>query len=141
MFKFDISNVEGRVINATIHIYFYDNNRNNEERTYDIWNMSYSGNWTESMNCSEISALMVGFLRSIGIPSYVNIGLVHQDGRFFYHAWVSAYVGEWIDTDPALGQLIADATHIKLAKGLESQFKIFKFLNNLDLEVIEFNYK
>ena len=91
-------------------------------------------------DCNELSALMVGFLRSVGIPAYVNIGVVHQDGRFFYHAWVSAYInGEWIDTDPALNQLVADPTHVKLLKGFENQFEIFRVIGNLKIEIIEYN--
>jgi len=89
-------------------------------------------------DCGELSALLVGFLRSLGIPSYVNIGIVYQDGKFFYHAWVSAFVGEWIDTDPALGQITADATHIKLVKTLKGQFEIFKFIDNLKIEILDF---
>jgi hypothetical protein len=90
-------------------------------------------------DCGELSALLVGFLRSLGIPSYVNIGLVYEEGRFFYHAWVSLYVGEWIDTDPALNQLIADPTHIKLLKGFKDQFEIFKIIGKLQIEIIDYN--
>ncbi len=89
-------------------------------------------------DCGEISAFMVGLLRSVGIPSYVNIGVVYQNGRFFYHAWVSAFVGNWFDTDPALSQFLADATHIKLAHGLEGQFEIFKFIDRLNIKVIDY---
>ncbi len=89
-------------------------------------------------DCGEISALFVGFLRSLGIPSYVNIGLVQINGKFFYHAWVSAYVGEWIDIDPALGQLIADPTHIKLFKGFKNQFEISKIIGNIQIEIIDY---
>ena len=35
-------------------------------------------------DCGELSTLLVGFLRSVGIPSYVNIGLVYENSRFFY---------------------------------------------------------
>ena len=89
-------------------------------------------------DCGELSALMVGFLRSVGIPSYVNIGIVLSEGRFFYHAWVSAYIGEWIDTDPALEQLIADPTHIKLLQGLENQFELFKIIPKIKVEILEY---
>lgn len=89
-------------------------------------------------DCGELSALMVGFLRSVGIPSYVNIGIVHNEGRFFYHAWVSAYVGEWIDTDPALNQLIADPTHIKLLTGLKKQFELFKIIPKIKVEILDY---
>jgi len=91
-------------------------------------------------DCTELSILLVGFLRSLGIPAYVNIGLVYQDGRFFYHAWPSVFIGEWIDTDPALSQLIADATHIKLLKGVENQTGLLKFLGGLKIEVLEARY-
>ena len=89
-------------------------------------------------DCGELSALLVGLLRSAGVPAYVNIGIVYEEGRFFYHAWVSAYVGEWIDTDPALNQLIADATHIKLLKGFKNQFEIFKIIGKLKVDILEY---
>ena len=89
-------------------------------------------------DCGELSALLVGFLRRLGIPAYVNIGLVYLDGIFYYHAWVSVYVGEWIDTDPALRQLIADATHIKLFQGLRGQFEIPKIIGNVKINVVEY---
>lgn len=89
-------------------------------------------------DCGELSALMAGFLRSLGIPAYVNIGIVYNEGRFFYHAWISAYVGEWIDTDPALNQLIADPTHIKLLTGLENQFELFKIISKIKMEILDY---
>lgn len=89
-------------------------------------------------DCGELSALMVGFLRCAGIPSYVNIGIVYSEDRFFYHAWVSAYIGEWFDTDPALNQLIADPTHIKLLTGFENQFELFKIISKIKVEIIEY---
>lgn len=89
-------------------------------------------------DCGEMSVLLAGFLRSLGIPSYVNIGLVYSEGRFFYHAWVSVYTGEWIDTDPTLNQLTADPTHIKILEGFKNQFEIFKILGNLKIEILEY---
>ena len=91
-------------------------------------------------DCTELSLLLVSFLRSLGIPSYVNIGLVYQDGRFFYHAWVSVFAGEWIDVDVALSQTIADATHIKLFRGIENQTKLLNFLGNIKIEILKAFY-
>ena len=91
-------------------------------------------------DCGELSALLVGFLRSRGIPSYVNIGLVYENSKFFYHAWVSAFIGEWINVDPALEQNIADATHITLAKGLKNQLEILKFIGNIKIDIIDYSY-
>jgi len=92
-------------------------------------------------DCGELSALFVGFLRSLGIPSYVNIGLVYLNSRFFYHAWVSAFVGEWIDIDPALNQPIADATHLTLREGLKGQFEILEFIGKIKIKILNCSYE
>lgn len=89
-------------------------------------------------DCGEISALMCGLLRAVGVPSYVNIGIVYYKGKFFFHAWVSAYVGGWIDTDPALEQLIADPTHIKFFEGLSKQFELFKIVSQLKIDILDY---
>jgi len=91
-------------------------------------------------DCGELSALLVGFLRSVGIPSYVSIGLVYEDSMFFYHAWVSAFIGEWINVDPALGQNIADATHITLTKRLKNQIEIVKFIGSIKIDIVDYSY-
>ena len=82
---------------------------------------------------------MIAMLRSQEIPSYVNIGLVYSEGRFYYHAWPSVYVGYWIDTDPALGQIIADVRRIKLLKGFNSQFELFKVIGKIKVEIIDYD--
>jgi len=91
-------------------------------------------------DCTELSLLLVSFLRSLGMPSYLNIGLVYEGGKFFYHAWVSVFVGSWIDTDVALSQIIADSTHIKLFRGLDNPLKLLSFLGKIRIEVIEADY-
>ena len=90
-------------------------------------------------DCGELSALTAGFLRSLGLPAYVNIGVVYHAGRFFYHAWVSVWVGGWIDIDPGLSQPIADVTHIKLGRGLKSQAELFKLIDRIKIEVVEYD--
>jgi len=90
-------------------------------------------------DCNELSALMIAMLRSQGVPAYVNIGLVYNDGKFYYHAWPSVYVGHWIDTDPALNQVIADRRRVKLFKGFNSQFELFKVLGKIKLEIIDYD--
>jgi hypothetical protein len=48
-------------------------------------------------------------------------GLVYSDiygGGFFYHTWAESRVGNrWLPVDPTFGQVVADATHIKLLEG------------------------
>lgn len=92
-------------------------------------------------DCSELSVLLVSFLRSIGIPSYVNIGLVYQEGRFFYHAWVSAFIGSWFDTDPSLEEVVASPLRIKLFKEFRNQFEVLKLLGKLRIEILDKEYR
>jgi Transglutaminase-like superfamily len=90
-------------------------------------------------DCNELSALEIAMLRSRGIPAYVNIGLVYNEGKFYYHAWPSVYVGRWIDTDPALGQVVAGVRRIKLLKGFNSQFELFKVIGKIKVEIIDYD--
>ena len=74
---------------------------------------------TKKGDCGEHAALAVALMRAVGIPARVAGGLVYwPEGKgFAYHAWVEAYVGRWIQLDPAWGEDIANATHIMLANG------------------------
>lgn len=57
-----------------------------------------------SGDCTEHATLLVGLLRSVGIPAKAVVGLVHMQGYFYYHMWVYAYQdGGWIPLDPTLG--------------------------------------
>jgi len=57
-----------------------------------------------SGDCTEHATLLVGLLRSVGIPAKAVIGLVHMQGCFYYHMWIYAYQdGGWITLDPTLG--------------------------------------
>jgi hypothetical protein len=67
----------------------------------------------------------------------MNVGLAYANGRFYYHAWPSVYVGEWVDMDPTFGQNIVDVAHIRLIEGdLSKQLDIIKLLGCISLEVI-----
>ncbi len=91
-------------------------------------------------DCNEHAVLLCGFLRSLGIPSFVNLGLVYQDKRFWYHAWVSSFIGEWVESDPVFGQTIADATHIRLLKGdITRQTEILKLLGKIKIEILDYD--
>lgn len=51
---------------------------------------------TKTGICFDYAALMTAMLRSLGIPTKLNIGYLTQD---VYHAWISIYLEEtgWID--------------------------------------------
>lgn len=94
---------------------------------------------TKEGDCNEHTVLFAALGRSIGLPVKVNVGLAYTGGRFYYHAWVSVYTGEWVDMDPTFGQDIADVTRIKLIEGdIDKQLDIIRLLGRIKLEVIEY---
>jgi transglutaminase-like putative cysteine protease len=73
-------------------------------------------------DCTEHSLLTVALARAAGIPSRLVHGLVYaqgSDGQFglYWHEWVEIWTGEWVAIDPTFGQPVADATHIELGQG------------------------
>jgi hypothetical protein len=90
-------------------------------------------------DCNEHATLATALLRALGIPARIAVGLVFSRGKFFYHAWSEAYVGEWISLDPTLNQIPVDATHIKLLDGnLDRQVDLLGLIGKIDLEVIDY---
>ncbi len=70
--------------------------------------------------CQGFSLLFASFARAIGIPTRIVNGIVYSEQHpgFLYHTWVESQLdGQWQAIDPILGQLHADATHIKLVEG------------------------
>ncbi len=67
-----------------------------------------------SGDCNEHTYLFTALARSVGLPAKVTVGIVYNEGIFYYHAWPSVYVGRWVEMEPIFGQHAVDATHIKL---------------------------
>ncbi|MBK8240225.1 MAG: transglutaminase domain-containing protein [Deltaproteobacteria bacterium] len=69
-------------------------------------------------DCTEHAALSVALLRAAGIPARNVSGVVLVPGLFSsdagYHAWVEAWLGEWVVLDPALGNTDVSAHYILL---------------------------
>ena len=96
---------------------------------------------TKVGDCNEHATLLTALLRASGIPARINIGLVYNRGKFFYHAWTEAYVGEWISMDATLNQMPADVSHILLMQGnLERQVEIMGLIGKLKIEVLDYEY-
>lgn len=92
-------------------------------------------------DCNEHATLATALLRALGIPARIAVGLVYTRGRFYYHAWSEAYVGEWISLDPTLNQIPVDATHIKLLDGnLDRQVDLLGLIGKLDLKVMDYGH-
>lgn len=95
---------------------------------------------TRAGDCNEHTVLYTALARAAGIPARIAIGLVYSDTLegFGYHAWPEVHVmGGWIPMDPTLGQLTADATHIKILNGgIETWVQLAGLIGQIDLEVI-----
>jgi len=92
-------------------------------------------------DCTEHSILFVGLARAAGIPAREVAGLVYVDGAsqqgFYFHQWAKVWVGEWVDMDPAFGQMQADVTHIKLGVGdLIEQARLLPLIGQLEISVL-----
>ena len=90
-------------------------------------------------DCNEHTVLYTALARAAGLPTRIAIGLVWSDdlGGFYYHAWPEVYVGDWVRMDPTLGQVIADATHIKLLEGnIETWTQLVPYIGQLQVEVL-----
>lgn len=89
-------------------------------------------------DCNEHATLYTALARAAGIPTKLVLGLVFLDGKFYYHAWNEVFVGKWVAVDPTLGQLPADASHIKLVEGnLDRSSEILKLVGKIRLDVVE----
>ncbi len=88
-------------------------------------------------DCNEHTVLYVALARALGLPARTAVGLVHLNGRFFYHAWPEVWLDGWVAVDPTLDQYPADATHLRfLVGGLARQVELIRLIGRLDLEIV-----
>ena len=88
-------------------------------------------------DCNEHTVLYVALARAAGLPARAAAGLVHLDGRFYYHAWPEVWLGDWVAVDPTLDQFPADATHLRfVVGGLARQVELVQMIGKLKLEVL-----
>ena len=90
-------------------------------------------------DCTEHSLLTVSLLRAAGIPARRVDGLIYlrqSDGvpAYYWHEWVEAYVGEWVQMDPTFNEEVALPTH--LALGLEGDARITPLLGTLKVHEV-----
>ena len=96
---------------------------------------------TRAGDCNEHATLLTALLRAAEIPARLSIGLVYTRGKFYYHAWTEAYLGEWISMDATLNQMPADASHIKLLEGnLDKQIEMAAWIGEIRLRIVDCRY-
>ena len=88
-------------------------------------------------DCNEHAMLFAALARAAGIPATVEAGLVYLKGRFYYHAWNRAFIGEWITVDSLFNQIPADVTHIRLIAGTErSQLDLLAAIGRIGIKIL-----
>jgi hypothetical protein len=95
-----------------------------------------------SGDCTEHTVLFIALARAAGIPARICSGIVFARDAFYYHFWPEVYVGRWVQMDPTLDQVIADANHIQLGGStletdnlVEYAEDVFHTLNQLEITV------
>ena len=87
-------------------------------------------------DCNEHAALVTALARAAGIPTRIVVGVVYQNGAFYYHAWNKMWVGQWVEVDATFGQFPADATHLRLLEGdLDQQIELLRVIGKLKIDV------
>ena len=95
-----------------------------------------------SGDCTEHTVLFIALARAAGIPARICSGIVFAKDAFYYHFWPEVYVGKWVQMDPTLDQVIADANHIQLGGStlesdnlIEFAEGVFHTINQLEITV------
>ena len=95
-----------------------------------------------SGDCTEHTVLFIALARAAGIPARICSGIVFARDAFYYHFWPEVYVGKWVQMDPTLDQVIADANHIQLGGStletdnlMEYAVDVLQTLNQLEITV------
>lgn len=89
-------------------------------------------------DCNEHTVLYVALARALGLPARKAVGMVHLDGRFYYHAWPEVWLNDWVAVDPTLGQFPADPAHLRfVVGGLARQVELVRLIGRLDLDIVQ----
>lgn len=106
---------------------------------------------TKEGDCSEHTVLTVALCRAVGIPARAAVGVMYAEGIFAYHMWPEVYVGRWMNLDPKwpvmdpeTGELLTDATHIKIGRsGLDEDIfnemvrRVSDVIGKLRIEILD----
>ena len=89
-------------------------------------------------DCIEHTQLFVALARAAGVPTRAVSGMIYLDGRFYYHAWAEVLLQRWVPVDPTLGQVPADASHVRMiVGGLSMQSELARVITRADVDVVQ----
>jgi transglutaminase-like putative cysteine protease len=89
--------------------------------------------------CRDYATLDATLARAAGIPTKVCVGLCYWEGRFYYHAWVESWMGEWVALDPMLGDVLCDAARVKLSEGdITSVFDVMRDFGSFEPKLVSY---
>ena len=91
---------------------------------------------TRAGDCNELAQVFVALARARGLTARPVTGLLYVDGKFYYHAWAEVLLKDWVAVDPMLGQVPADAAHIRLMQGLALRTDLIRRWAGLDVNVV-----
>ncbi len=90
-------------------------------------------------DCNEHTILYTAIARAAGLPTVMNAGVVYVDGNFYYHAWPTVWIGDWVAVDPTFNQFPADATRLGFVRGgLDRQVELMKIIGRLSIDVVSY---
>jgi hypothetical protein len=91
-------------------------------------------------DCNEHTSLFTALARAAGIPTKICLGIVYNEGMFYYHAWPAVYLdGCWQPIDPTIGQHHPDATHIMLLSGnFDTQASLMRIVGKLKVKILDY---
>lgn len=96
--------------------------------------------------CQGHALLYAAMARTLELPTRVVNGIVYSSALegFVYHTWNESYLdGQWVALDPILGQLPADATHLKLVEGdtPADLLPLIDLIGKIDIRITDLNYR
>lgn len=87
-------------------------------------------------DCNELAEVFVALARARGLSARPVTGLLYIDGKFYYHAWAEVLLKDWVPVDPMLGQIPADAAHLRLMQGLALRTDVIRRWTGMDVNLV-----
>lgn len=99
-------------------------------------------------DCTEHAVLLAALARAKKIPARVAMGLVYNQGAFYYHMWTEVWIaGQWYPLDATLGRGGIGAAHLKMATSnlegpaaLARMLPLLEAIGKLKVEVLEVSH-